>query len=111
MGITLSTAYNDVVFTILCSSSKISGYYCCTSCSLHPSDLRLILILLQALVKVLPPLEEQRVADELEPRGKFQTSVIEHTFKLVSGDVFCVSDLINVRLNINICFDKKNVIN
>lgn len=34
----------------------------------HSSDLLFVHVLLQALVKMLPPFEQQRIADELEPR-------------------------------------------
>jgi hypothetical protein len=36
----------------------------------HSSDFLFIHVLLEAVVQVLPPLEEERIANELEPRGE-----------------------------------------
>lgn len=45
---------------------------------LHASDGGFALVLVQTLVKVLPPLEQHAVADELEPWSEGQGVVLEH---------------------------------
>jgi hypothetical protein len=47
-------------------------------CLQHPTYLLLIHVFVQARVQMLPPLEQQGMADEFEPRSKFEGGIIEH---------------------------------
>lgn len=60
---------------------------------------------------MLPPLEQQRVADELEPWGKLQSWVVEHGLQSIGGNIFRISDFVKVRLDIDICLDEQDVVN
>lgn len=64
--------------------------------SLHASNLLLVHVLLQARVEALPPVEEHRVADELEPRGENQLGIVELLLQALRGNVLCVPDLVLV---------------
>jgi hypothetical protein len=77
---------------------------------LHSSDLLLVHVLLQTLVEVLPPLEKQRMANELEPWGELQGRIIEHRLQTVGGDVSSVADFIEVGLEVDVCLDEENVV-
>jgi hypothetical protein len=76
----------------------------------HSSDLLFVHVLLQALVKVLPPFKKQRIADELEPRCKLQGRVVEHRLQSVGVDVARVAHFIEVRLQIDVGLDKEDVV-
>lgn len=60
---------------------------------------------------MLPPLEQQRMADELEPGGKLEGGIIKHGLQSIRGNVFRVSDFVQVWLDIDICLDEQDVIN
>jgi hypothetical protein len=77
----------------------------------HPSYLLFVHVLLDAVVQVLPPLEEQRVADEFEPGRKLERGVIEHGLQSVSSNVFGIADFVQIGLEINVGFDEENVVN
>ena len=79
--------------------------------SLHTSNLLLVQVLVEARVKVLPPLEEHRVANELEPRSEEQAGVVELLLELLGSDVLGISDLVLVDIEINVGLDKENVVN
>lgn len=52
--------------------------------SSHPADFRLALVLVQSRgAQVAPPLEQHRVADQLEPRRKLQSWLLEHLLQLI----------------------------
>lgn len=78
---------------------------------LHSSNRALVLILLKTCVKMRPPLKEQGVADELEPRCKKQACVVEHGLELVGGDVLDVTSLIDVWLEVDIGLDEEDIVN
>ncbi len=63
------------------------------------------------MVEVLPPLEKQRVANELEPRSEFQRAIAKHGLKLRGGNVSCVLDLIQIWLEVDIRLYEENVVN
>lgn len=60
---------------------------------------------------MLPPFEQQRMTDEFEPWGKLQGWIVEHGLQSIGGNVLRVSDLIQVWLDIDICFDEQDVVN
>jgi hypothetical protein len=60
---------------------------------------------------MLPPLEEEGVADQLEPWGKFQTVVTKHGLQLFRADIARVADLVGVGDQVNVGLDEKDIIN
>jgi hypothetical protein len=50
------------------------------------------------------------MADEFEPRGELQGWVVEHRFQTISGHIFRVADFVQVWLEVDICFDEKDVV-
>ena len=77
---------------------------------LHAADLLLVQVLVQTGVKVLPPLEEHRVADELEPGGELEAGVLEQLLQLVSSEILCRLDLVHVGVKVNVGLDEENVV-
>lgn len=77
---------------------------------LHPTDLLLVHVLLEARVKVLPPVEEQRVANELEPGRELEGRVLEHFLQAVGRDVLGVLHLILAGGEIDVGLDEENVV-
>lgn len=78
--------------------------------TLHTPDLLLIRELVERIVQVLPPFEEQRVADEFEPGRKFQGRIIEHLAQLLWCHVARGLHFIGIVCMIDIGLDEKNVI-
>lgn len=76
----------------------------------HTPDFLLIGVFLEARIKVFPPFKEHRLADELEPRGKFQGRVVEQLLELVGSDVLCCLDFIGVCVDVNLRLDEQDVI-
>ena len=76
----------------------------------HSSDLLLVHVLLQALVKVLPPFEQQRIADELEPRCEFQCRIVEHRLQSIGINVASVAYFVEIRLQVDLCFDEEDIV-
>ena len=70
----------------------------------------LVHVLVQTGVEVLPPLEQHRVADELEPRGENQTRVVELLLQLLGADVLCVPDLVLVDIEVNVGLNEENIV-
>jgi hypothetical protein len=77
----------------------------------HAADLLLVEVLVQTSVKVLPPLEEHRVADELEPGGELETGVLEQLLQVVGGDVLCGLDLVGADVEVDVGLDEQDVVN
>ena len=77
---------------------------------LHPSDLSLPQILFQPLVQMFPPFEQHRVTNQLEPRSKLETLVLEHLLQIRWCNISCILRLVGVDFDVNIGFDKQNVI-
>ena len=77
---------------------------------LHSANLLLVHVLLKTRVKVLPPVEEQRVANELEPRGELEGRVLEHLLEAVGRDVLGGLHLILARVEIDVGLDEENVV-
>ena len=59
---------------------------------------------------MVPPLEQQRVADEFEPGGKLESGIIEKLLESVCRHIFGVLDFILVDIEIDVCLDKEDVI-
>lgn len=67
-------------------------------------------MLVQAGLEVTPPLEERRLADELEPRSELEAVVFEHGLERVLCDILCRLDLIRVFFEVYISLNEENVI-
>lgn len=80
---------------------------------LHPMDLLLVHVLLETRVKVLPPVEKEGFANELEPWREKQSAVAEHCPQFFGGDVFGIADLVGTGVEDYRCFgfDEQNVVN
>jgi hypothetical protein len=78
---------------------------------LHTSDLLLVQVLVEARVEVLPPLEEHRVTDELEPRSENQARIIELLLETFGSNVLGISDLVLVDVKVDVGLDEENVVN
>lgn len=59
---------------------------------------------------MLPPLKEQRIANELEPRSKFKLWILEHSFQSLGANVCGILDFIQVGLEVNVGLDEEDVI-
>jgi hypothetical protein len=90
------------------SHSLINNFI--ASIASHSSDLLFVHVLLQALVKVLPPFEQQRIADELEPRCELQGRVVEHRLQSIGIDIASVAYFVEVRLQVDVCLDEEDVV-
>lgn len=78
--------------------------------SLHSADLSLPQILFQPLVQMLPPFEQHRVTNQLEPRSKLQTLILEHLFQVRWGNVSCVLGLVRVDVDVDTGLDEQDII-
>lgn len=80
---------------------------------LHPMDLLLVQILIQTRVEVLPPVEEEWFADELEPWCENQVAIAEHYFQLLCWDVLGISDFVGAGVEGDFCgwLDEEDVVN
>ena len=77
---------------------------------LHPSDLGLVLVLIQASIELIPPLEQHRVANQLEPWSKLEAVVLEHGLEVVLRHILCVLHLIRIGFVIDVGFDDEYII-
>src|SRR3954463_14359605 len=68
----------------------------------HPPNLLLVCVLLQARVEVLPPLEKHRIADELEPRRKFERWVFEEPLQAIRRHILRGPDFVGVGIDIDV---------
>ena len=57
-----------------------------------------------------PPLEQHRVADELEPRRELQARLLEHLLQLVGRHVSRIADFVEVHVEIDIGLDEEDIV-
>lgn len=80
----------------------------------HAPDLLLVQVLLETRdserIQLRPPLEEHRLADELEPGRELQTGVFEELLELLSGDVLRVSHFVLVDVQIDVRLNEEDVV-
>lgn len=57
-----------------------------------------------------PPFKQHRVADELEPRSKFQARLLEHFLQLISRHVASIPHLIGARLEVDVGLDEEDIV-
>ena len=80
--------------------------------SLHPPNLCVSYEFLGLVcAQAAPPFEQHRIADQLEPRGELETGLGKHLSKFVRRDISSILDFSRVRFQINVSFDKNNVVN
>lgn len=77
----------------------------------HAPDSGLALVLVEALVQAVPPLEEHALANELEPWGEEERVVFEHDLEVLLGDVFGGLDFVGVHVEVNVGLDEEDVVN
>lgn len=77
---------------------------------LHASDGLLILVRRQVL-KVIPPLKQHRLADELEPRREDERLLFEHGLELGWRHVLDVLGLVGVNIEVNGGLGEEDVVN
>ena len=77
---------------------------------LHATNLLLVHVLVEARVEVLPPVEEHRVADELEPGGELEGGILEHLLQAVGRDPLRGSHLVLTGGEINVGLDEEDVV-
>lgn len=82
-----------------------------TLLSLHPPDLCLTQVLLEARVEVAPPLEQHCFADQLEPRCEFERLVLEHGLQLILGNEGAVTDFVGVDVEVDVGLDEEDIVN
>ena len=51
------------------------------------------------------------MADEFEPRGKFEGRIVEHRLQSVRSDVPSLADLVQVWFQVDIGLDEEDVVN
>jgi hypothetical protein len=78
----------------------------------HPADLCVVQIPVQSLIKVPPPLEQHRLADELEPGRELQVFVLKLSFEFAFRHVLDISYFVRIRVDVNFggWLDEENVI-
>lgn len=64
----------------------------------HPTNVLLTQVFIQALVEVIPPLEQHRLANELEPRCKLQRRIVKHGLQVLLCDVSRILHLVRAGL-------------
>jgi len=77
----------------------------------HAPDLLLVLELFEARFEVRPPLEQHRLADELEPRSELERRVLEQLLELLGRYISRGLDLVLVDVEIDIGLDEEDIIN
>jgi hypothetical protein len=60
---------------------------------------------------MLPPLEEEGMADEFEPRGKFKSRIVEHRLQPIRSNIPGVPDFVEVWFEVDVCLDEEDVVN
>ena len=76
----------------------------------HPADLLFVQVRLEALIEMLPPFEEERVTNELEPRGKLECWILKHLLQTIGSHVAGVLCLVGIGLEVNVGLDEEDVI-
>ena len=59
---------------------------------------------------MIPPLEQHRVADQLEPRCKFQLTILEHGLQFVLRHITCVLHFVRIGFVVDVSLDNEYVV-
>ena len=77
----------------------------------HAANLLLALVFVQRRgAQQTPPLEQHRVADQLEPGRELQPRLLEHLLQLVRGDIAGIPHLVGTRVQVDVGLDEENVV-
>lgn len=76
----------------------------------HSSNLLLVHVLVQSSVKVIPPLEQHGVANKLKPGCELEGGLIKQLLQLLCTNVLCVSNFVDVDIEINVGLDEEDVV-
>jgi hypothetical protein len=76
----------------------------------HAANLLFILVLVEARIKVLPPLEQHGLADQLEPGRELQARILEERLQLPGRHILCRLDLVLVDVEINVGLDEEDIV-
>lgn len=80
-------------------------------CSEHAANVLLVCKFAQSpLLHAVPPGEEHRCADELEPWREFQCWVFKVPLELLLGHILVIPYFVGVDLKIDISLDEQNVV-
>ena len=77
---------------------------------LHPPNLVFIRVFIEASIKVIPPLEQHRVTDQLEPRSEPEAVVLEHGLEAVLRHILRILNLIRIGFVVDIRFDDEYIV-
>jgi len=79
--------------------------------ALHPSNARLPLVLVQRRrTELAPPLEQHRVADELEPWREDKPGLLKHLLQFRLRHVLRIAHFVGVDIQIDIGLDKEDIV-
>lgn len=73
-------------------------------------NLLLVHVLLEAGVEVSPPLEEERVADELEPGSELEAGVLKQLLQTIGADILGRLDLVGAGVQVDVGLDEQDVV-
>lgn len=77
----------------------------------HAANLLLPLVLVQVGgAEVAPPLEQHRIANQLEPGSEFEARLGEHPLQFLGADIFRIADFVRVHVQIDICLNEEDII-
>lgn len=87
-----------------------SPYSRCADVS-HAANLLLPLVLVQVGgAEVTPPLEQHRIANQLEPGSEFEARLGEHLLQFLGADIFRIADFVRVHVQIDICLNEEDIV-
>lgn len=78
--------------------------------ALHSVDPLIVCVLLETGVKASPPVKEESIADELEPRCELEAGVLKELLETVRAAVLSVPDLVRAGGKVDVGFDEQNVV-
>lgn len=78
--------------------------------ALHSVDRLIVRVLLETGVKASPPVKEECIADELEPRGELEAGVFEELLETVGAAVLSVPDLVRAGGKVDVGFNEQNIV-
>ena len=67
-------------------------------------------MLVQTGAQVLPPPEEIRLANELEPRRELERVVLEHGLEIAFRHVLDIPHLVRVDIEIHVCLNEQDIV-
>lgn len=78
----------------------------------HAANLGFAFVLIQGRgTQMTPPLEQHRVANQLEPRCEGEVGLLEHGLQVLCRNVFGVPHLVRVGVQIDIRLNEQDIVN